>query len=106
MEIRPRTISNFSYPQRFVRGLQIGGTAPLVLLECFVTGGRTLQAAKRGGFDEARERLTEESVGAFFWFCGVKAFNKMNDFIGKWILRLFTPNFDGKEDDIRKPVTN
>ena len=106
MEIRPRTISNFSYPQRFVRGLQIGGTGPLVLLECFVTGGRTLQAAKRGGFDEARERLTEESVGAFFWFCGVKAFNKMNDCIGKWILRLFTPNFDGKEDDIRKPVTN
>lgn len=106
MEIKPRTISNFSYPQRFVRGLQIGGTAPLVLLECFVTGGRTLQAAKRGGFDEARERFTEESIGAFFWFCGVKGFNKMNDYIGKWLLKLLTPNFDGKEDDIRKPVTN
>ena len=106
MEIKPRTISNFSYPQRFVRGLQIGGTAPLVLLECFVTGGRTLQAAKRGGFDEARERFTEESIGAFFWFCGVKGFNKMNDYIGKWLLKLLTPNFDGKEDDIRKPVTD
>ena len=106
MEIRPRTISDFNYSQRFVRGLQIGGTAPLVLLECFVTGGRTLQAYKRGGFDEARERFTEESIGAFFWFCGVKAFNKMNDFIGKKILHLLTPNFDGKEDDIRKPVTN
>lgn len=106
MEIKPQTISNFSYPQRFVRGLQNGGTAPLVLLECFVTGGRTIQAYKRGGFDEARERFTEESIGAFFWFCGVKAFNKMNDFIGQKILHLLTPNFDGKEDNIRKPVTN
>lgn len=106
MEIRPQTISNFTYPQRFVRGLQNGGTAPLLLLECFVTGGRTIQAYKRGGFDEARERFTEESIGAFFWFCGVKAFNKMNDFIGKKILHLLTPNFDGKEDNLRKPVTN
>ena len=106
MEIKPQKISNFSYPQRFVRGLQNGGTAPLVLLECFVTGGRTIQAYRRGGFDEARERFTEESIGAFFWFCGVKAFNKMNDFIGKYVLNLLTPNFDGKEDDIRKPVTN
>ena len=30
--------------------------APIVALECTVTGGRTLQAYKRGGKEEARER--------------------------------------------------
>ena len=29
-------------------------------------------------FEEARERFTEESIGAAFWFAGVKMFNKMS----------------------------
>ena len=45
--------------------------APIVALETTVTGGRTLHAKKRGGKDEARERLIEESTGAIFWLWGV-----------------------------------
>ncbi len=106
MEVRPQTITQFSYPRRFVRGLASRSLAPLILLECFVTGGRTLQAYKRGGFEEARERFTEESIGAAFWFAGVKMFNKMNDHIGKRILKLHTSDFDAQEDGVRKPLKN
>ena len=95
MNITPQTISNFSYPRRFVRGIASRSLAPLIMLECFVTGGRTLQAYKRGGFEEARER-----------FAGVKMFNKMNDHIGKRILNLHTTDFDAQEDGIRKPLKN
>ena len=106
MEVRPQTISQFSYPRRFVRGLASRSLAPLILLECFVTGGRTVQAYKRGGFEEARERFTEESIGALFWFAGVKMFNRMNDWIGKKILKLHTSDFDAQEDGVRKPLKN
>ena len=106
MNVTPQTISNFSYPRRFVRGIASRSLAPLILLECFVTGGRTFQAYKRGGFEEARERFTEESIGAAFWFAGVKMFNKMNDHIGKKILNLHTYNFDAQEDGVRKPLHN
>ena len=106
MNVTPQTISNFSYPRRFVRGIASRSLAPLIMLECFVTGGRTVQAYKRGGFEEARERFTEESIGAAFWFAGVKMFNKMNDHIGKRLLNLHTTNFDAQEDGIRKPLKN
>ena len=106
MDVRPQTISQFSYPRRFIRGLASRSLAPLILLECFVTGGRTVQAYKRGGFEEARERFTEETIGAAFWFAGVKMFNKMNDYIGKKILKLHTANFDAQEDGVRKPLKN
>lgn len=101
-----QTIQNFSYPRRFVRGMASKSLAPLILLECFVTGGRTIQAYNRGGFEEARERLTEESIGAAFWFAGVKMFNKMNDKIGQKLLKLHTTNFDVEEDGLRKPLKN
>lgn len=101
-----QTIQNFSYSRRFVRGMASKSLAPLILLECFVTGGRTVQAFKRGGFDEGRERLTEESIGAAFWFAGVKMFNKMNDKIGKKLLNLHSTKFDVGEDSLRKPLKN
>ena len=106
MQITPQTIKNFSYSQRFVRGIASHTIVPYVMLEAFVTGGRTIQAYQRGGFEEARERFTEESIGAFFWFCGVKAFNKMNDIIGKKVLNLLSADFDGDGDHIRKPAQN
>lgn len=61
---------------------------PIIMLEAFVTGGRTYQAYERGGFVEARERGTEETLGAIFWLGGVQAFNKIGDLIGKHILGL------------------
>ena len=48
---------------------------PIIALEATVTAGRTLQAYKRGGKDEARERLIEESTGAIVWLGGVKFLN-------------------------------
>ena len=106
MKISPQKISDFSYSRRFIRGIGQRSLVPLIMLECFVTGGRTLQAYDRGGFEEARERFTEESIGAAFWFGGVKMFNKMNDAIGKKLLNLHTADFDATKDGIRDPLKN
>ena len=106
INLKPQTIKNFSAVQRFVRGMESRGLAPLIMLECCVTGGRTIQAFKRGGFDEGRERLTEETIGAAFWFAGVKVFNKINDFILKHLMGFKNTNFDAQGDAIRKPLQN
>lgn len=107
MQITPKTITDFSLPKRFVKGMASRGLAPLILLEVFVEAGRTYQAYKRGGFDEGRERITEEMIGAAFWFSGVKSFNKMIDyFVGKKLLKLPHTDFDGSGDALRKPLDN
>lgn len=104
--IKPQSINQYSFARRFSRGMGTGALLPLIALECFVTGGRTVQAYKRGGFDEARERFTEEATGAVFWFAGVKMFNKMNDWIGQKALKLVDTNFDVGKDKIRNPLAN
>lgn len=104
--IKPQSINNYSFARRFTRGMGTGAMLPLIALECFVTGGRTVQAYKRGGFDEARERFTEEAIGAAFWFAGVKVFNRMNDWIGKKVLNLVDTNFDVGRDRLRNPLAN
>ncbi len=106
VNVKPQAINNFSFPRRFIRGMGTGAMLPLIALECFVTGGRTIQAYNRGGFDEARERFTEEAIGAAFWFAGVKMFNKMNDWIGKKALKLVDTNFDVGKDKLRNPLAN
>lgn len=79
--------------------------APIIGLEATVTGGRTLQAQKRGGKDEARERLIEETTGALVWLGGVKV---INDYVGDPILKkLFGGNFDvGTDKVLRTPFDN
>lgn len=104
--IKPASINNYSFARRFARGMGTGAMLPLIGLECFVTGGRTIQAYKRGGFDEARERFTEEAIGAGFWFAGVKMFNRMNDWIGQKALNLVDTNFDVGKDKVRNPLAN
>ncbi len=104
--IKPQSINNYGFARRFARGMGTGAMLPLIGLECFVTGGRTIQAYKRGGFDEARERFTEEAIGAAFWFAGVKMFNRMNDWIGKKTLNLVDTNFDVGRDRLRNPLAN
>ena len=79
---------------------------PVILLEIAVTGGRTYHAYQRDGFLEARERLTEESLGALFWFGGVKFFNKLGDSIGKKLLKLKEIGFDASKDHARNPMKN
>ncbi len=106
VNVKPQAINNFSFARRFARGMGTGAMLPLIALEAFVTGGRTIQAYNRGGFDEARERFTEEAIGAAFWFAGVKMFNKMNDWIGKKALNLVDTNFDVGRDRLRNPLAN
>lgn len=78
--------------------------APIIALESTVTGGRTIQAYKRGGEDEARERLIEESTGAIVWLCGVKVLNSIGD---KILAKMFGGNFDvGTDKVLRTPFKN
>ena len=78
--------------------------APIIALEATVTAGRTVQAYKRGGEDEARERLIEESTGAIVWLGGVKALNWVGD---KILEKIFGANFDvGTDKVLRTPFEN
>lgn len=98
------------YARNLVSGMSKGDALlPVILLEICVTGGRTYQAYQRGGFVEARERATEETLGAIFWFGGVQAFNKLGDRIGQKIFKLKNikdMDFSVGKDAIRKPFEN
>ena len=89
-----------------MKSMASGGLARFIALEAFVETGRTYQAYQRGGFDEGRERITEEFTGAVFWLGGVKAFNAINDKIGQFILKLKTTNFDLGKDKARDTIKN
>ncbi|MGM9994190.1 MAG: hypothetical protein ACI37R_05630 [Candidatus Avigastranaerophilus sp.] len=77
-----------------------------VVLESFVTGGRSANAYKRGGFPEFRECFTDNLISAVFWMKGVDIFNKIGDSIGKNILKLPTTEFDVGKDALRAPFDN
>lgn len=93
--------------RKFVTHLNKAGVLlPVILLEGAVTGGRTYQAYKRGGYTEARERLCEETTGAIFWLGGVKAFNAIGNWIGKKFLDIENPTFSLAKDAVRHPFQN
>lgn len=93
--------------RNFVSGLgRSDALLPVVLLEATVIAGRTYHAQKRGGFVEARERGTEEVLGAIFWLGGVQAFNKIGDAVGKRILKLKDVDFEVGKDAVRNPLKN
>lgn len=80
--------------------------APIAALEATVVLGRTYQAHKRGGIDEARERFIEESSGSIVWLCGVGAMNALGDKLVNKILKT-TKNFDvGTDKVLRTPFEN
>lgn len=80
---------------------------PIIALEATVTLGRTLQAYKRGGFDEARERAIEETTGAIVWLGGVKVLNYLGDKALGLILGKNGGNFDvGTDKVLRTPFEN
>ena len=108
IKINPnQTLKDFSYGRKFDKGLASRSIAPVILLEAFVEGGRTYQAYKRGGFTEARERITEEFIGALFWFSGVPLFSKLIDkYVGKNIFKLPETDFATGKDSVRNPVGN
>ena len=102
-----QTLKDFSYGRKFVKGLASRSLLPVILLEGFVEGGRTYQAYKRGGFTEARERITEEFIGALFWFSGVPLFSKLIDkYVGKRVFKLPQTDFETGKDSLRNPVKN
>ena len=106
ISIKPAKLYNPSKSHKFMKSMASGGLARFIALEAFVESGRTYQAYKRGGFDEGRERITEEFTGAVFWLGGVKTFNAINDKIGKSILKLKTAKFDIGKDRARDSVAN
>lgn len=79
---------------------------PMILLEGAVTSGRAIQANKRDGFNEMRERLTEDVFAAVFWLFSATIFNKMGDFIGNKILKWPVTEFDVGKDALRTPFEN
>lgn len=93
--------------RKFVTSLdRKGAILPVVLLEATVTGGRTYQAYKRDGFVEARERVTEESLGAIFWLFGATIFGKIFDKIGQKFMKIPKNMPDVGKDKVRVPFDN
>lgn len=80
------------------------GFLPVIALEAFVEAGRTYQAYQRGGFDEARERITEEFSGAVFWLGGVTALNALFEKLGQKFLKLPKINVAIAKDDVHNPL--
>lgn len=94
-------------PHNIVSALASDGFLPVIALEAFVEAGRTYQAYKRGGFDEARERITEEFSGAVFWLGGVTGLNWLFEKLGKKMLGLPKEHtVDIASDEVRKPLDN
>ncbi len=79
---------------------------PIIMLEATVTAGRAIQANKRGGYTESRERLFEDTISAGFWLFGVTLFNKIGDWIGKNIFKSNVAEFDAGKDALRTPLDN
>jgi hypothetical protein len=107
MSIRiPTANTNHVISRNFVKQMASDGFLPVIALEAFVEGGRTYQAYKRGGFDEARERITEEFSGAVFWLGGVTALNALFERLGQRLLKLKKINVAIASDDVRNPLGN
>lgn len=93
-------------PANILSAMASDGFLPVIALEAFVEAGRTYQAYKRGGFDEARERITEEFSGAVFWLGGVTGLNWVFEKLGQKILKLPNKTVDIAKDDVRNPLEN
>ena len=107
MSIRiPTANTNNVMSRNLVKQMASNGFLPVIALEAFVEAGRTYQAYKRGGFDEARERITEEFSGAVFWLGGVTALNALFEKIGQKVLKLPNINVAIAKDDVRNPLAN
>lgn len=110
MAIKPINIpiatTNKVMSRNLVKQMASDGFLPVIALEAFVEAGRTYQAYKRGGFDEARERITEEFSGAVFWLGGVTALNWVFEKIGQAILKLPNINVSIASDGVRNPLLN
>ena len=101
------SVANFKkqfQPRNIVSAMASDGFLPVIALEAFVEAGRTYQAYKRGGFDEARERITEEFSGALFWLGGVTGLNWVFEKLGQKLLSLPNKMVDIAHDQTRNPL--
>jgi len=92
--------------RNIVKQMASNGFIPVIALEGCVEIGRTAQAHKRGGFDEARERITEEFSGALFWLGGVTGLNWLFEKVGQYLNKLPADNVDIASDSVRRPLNN
>lgn len=74
--------------------------------EAMCVGGRTKMAYKRGGEQEARERVIEELCGTFTWLYGAKTLNWGGDKLLDIILKNGGIRFDVGSDIMRRPFDN
>lgn len=99
--------ANFKGGREIIRTLaNPDSLAATIVLESFVTGGRSYNGYKRGGKAELRECFTDNFISAVFWMKGVDIFNKIGDFIGSKFLKLPTTEFDAGKDALRTPLKN
>ena len=111
MRINTKNIDDYlaksTQTRNFVTKLgKTGAILPVIMLEATVTGGRTYQAFQRDGFVEARERVTEESLGAVFWLFGATMCGALIEWLGNKLLKLPKRHCDVGQDALRKPVNN
>ena len=106
MAVTPINVADVSKTKRLVRSFATRSLIPILMTEACVEAGRTYNAYKRGGFTEARERLTEEFSSAVVWMGGAPFFAYLIDkFVGKKSMKL-PGDFAVGKDAARDPVSN
>ena len=79
---------------------------PIIAQETLCISGRTRMAYKRGGEQEARERVIEEVSGTITWLGGVKFLNYIGDKLLGKVLQNKGVSFDVGSDIMRRPFDN
>ena len=92
------------YTNLITNATKVDAFGPIVALEATVDTGRAVNAYKRGGKNEARERLIEDITGGIVWLFGVKSLNALGD---KVLHKLYGGTFDvGTDKVLRTPFDN
>lgn len=92
------------YANALTRMTRLDAFGPIIALEVIVDSGRAINAYKRGGKNEARERMIEDITGGIVWLFGVKSLNAIGD---KILKKLYGGTFDvGSDKILRTPFEN
>lgn len=96
----------FKGGREILKAFTVDPIVSTLALEVPCDAGRSINAFKRGGMPEFRERATDDIVSALFWIKGVDMFNAVGDKIGKHFLKLPETQFDVGKDALRTPFDN